>query len=290
MKLFQFVRDGGIHTGIVLGGTHIDLEKTGAKQDGLPTTLGGIVTCGKPLVELEKAYAGLTVGKDAALAPETIEFAPACDHPEKILCVGLNYAAHQEETDLRNSAAFPPLFCKFGNSLVGHGHTIHLPEAAERFDYEVELVVMLGREARRVSPEEAADCIFGYTVGNDFSARDLQMATSQWLMGKACDDFAPLGPYLVTADTLDASDLRLTTRVNGELRQQGTTADMIFSCCQIISHISQVMTLRPGDLIYTGTPSGVILGKPEKERVWLRSGDTVEVSVEGIGTLKNTLA
>ena len=285
MKLFQFYRDGGVHTGMVLNGVHIDLERTAAGS-GLPVTLSGILACDQAPAALCAAYAALT---PAVLDEAAIDFAPAADHPEKILCVGLNYAAHQEETDLRNNAAFPPLFCKFANSLVGHAHPIHLPAAARRFDYEVELVVMLGMRASRVTPDEAAGCIFGYTVGNDFSARDLQMATSQWLMGKACDDFAPLGPYLVTADELNADDLRLTTRVNGELRQDGRTSDMIFNCCQIISHISQVMTLMPGDIIYTGTPSGVILGKPETDRVWLKTGDVVEVSIEGIGSLKNAL-
>lgn len=287
MKLFRFMKNDVVCTGLVLNGVHIDLEATVAASDaGLPATLREIMTSGIAPAELEKAYAALT---PIVLDAEAIDFAPAAEDPSKILCVGLNYAAHQAETDLHNNAKFPPLFCKFANSLCGHEHPIRLPDCAERFDYEVELVVMLGRRARSVTPEEAKQCIFGYTAGNDFSARDLQMATSQWLMGKACDDFAPLGPYIVTADALDDSDLAVTTRVNGVLCQNGTTADMIFSCAEIISHISQVMTLEPGDIIYTGTPSGVILGKPEAERVWLKRGDVVEVAIEGIGTLRNRL-
>ena len=278
MRLFRYDDQGTVRDGIVLDGVHC----------ALPCSLEQILADERPAAEQEKAFRAMSL---PALDAAALRFAPCCvDRPEKILCVGLNYMAHQQETDMRNSAKFPPLFCKFRNSLLGHEGTIPLPRCAERFDYEVELVITIGHTVREADEREAAAAIFGYTVGNDFSARDLQTATSQWLMGKACDGFAPIGPYLVTADALDPADLAITSRVNGELRQNGRTSDMIFSCAQIVSHISQVMTLVPGDVIYTGTPAGVILGMPEEKRVWLKAGDTVEVEVEGIGTLRSTLA
>ena len=141
-----------------------------------------------------------------------------------------------------------------------------------------------------MTTEQAQDCIFGYTAGNDFSARDLQFKTGQWLLGKACDDFAPAGPFLVSADALDADHLHICCRVNGELRQDSNTSNMIFSCAEIVSYLSQYMTLKPGDMIYSGTPDGVILGMPDDRKKWLTHGDTIEVTIEGIGTLKNTIA
>ena len=288
MKLFKFWQNDMIRTGLVLDGKHIDLEA--AVDDSgklLPATLEEIIESGLAPAALEAAYRRLPA---PVLEEGEITFAPAVTDPEKILCVGLNYQAHQKETNMLNDAKFPPLFCKFRNSLNSHEGVITLPACAEQFDYEVELVAVIGKEASRVTPEEAAACVFGYTVGNDFSARDLQTATSQWLMGKACDGFAPIGPYIVTADELDPAALHLCTRVNGQTMQDGNTSDMIFSVAQIVSHISQVMTLVPGDVIYTGTPSGVILGRPENERRWLKAGDTVEVEIEGIGVLRNTLA
>ena len=268
MKLFRYYDDqNALRTGMVCGGAYFSAS-----------------------AQLEEIIAGAVPAPAEPLEENSIRFAPAAvAAPEKILCVGLNYQAHQEETNLRNSAAFPPLFCKFRNSLAAHEQTLRLPESAFKFDYEVELVVIIGKTARKVSEAEAEDCIFGCTVGNDFSARDLQMATSQWLPGKACDDFAPVGPCIVTKDELDLGRLSLSCRVNGEERQRGNTADMIFSCAQIIHRISQTITLVPGDMIFTGTPSGVILGKPADHQVWLRPGDTVEVCVEGIGTLRNRL-
>ncbi|MDD7624927.1 MAG: fumarylacetoacetate hydrolase family protein, partial [Butyricicoccus sp.] len=151
-------------------------------------------------------------------------------------------------------------------------------------------VIVIGKEAHEVTTEQAQDCIFGYTAGNDFSARDLQFKTGQWLLGKACDDFAPAGPFLVPADALDADHLHISCRVNGELRQDSNTSNMIFSCAEIVSYLSQYMTLKPGDMIYSGTPDGVILGMPDDRKKWLTHGDTIEVTIEGIGTLKNTIA
>jgi 2-keto-4-pentenoate hydratase/2-oxohepta-3-ene-1,7-dioic acid hydratase in catechol pathway len=185
----------------------------------------------------------------------------------------------------------PILFNKYNNTLVGHRGTIRLPvKVSSQFDYEVELVVVMGKQARDVPEEKALAHVFGYANGNDFSARDLMRATSQLMLGKTCDDFAPLGPWVVTADQIpDPQNLRIATYVNGERRQDSNTSDMIYSCAQIVSYCSRHMTLLPGDIIYTGTPQGVILGYPPEKRVWLKAGDKVVTEVEKCGVLEVTL-
>ena len=180
-------------------------------------------------------------------------------------------------------------FSKFNNALAAHHQAISLPEDAKKFDYEAELVIVIGKEASKITKEEALSYVFGYTVGNDFSARDLQFRSGQWLLGKSCDDFAPIGPYLVTSDEINPQNLDITCTVNGELRQSANTRDMIFDCATIISYVSQFMTLKPGDLIFSGTPEGVILGYPEESQQWLKPGDKVIVSIESIGELVNVV-
>ena len=181
------------------------------------------------------------------------------------------------------------LFSKFNNALSAHKQEIDLPKNAEHFDYEAELIIVIGKEASNISKEDALSYVFGYTVGNDLSARDLQFRSGQWLLGKTCDQFAPTGPYLVTADELDPTNLDIELKVNGEVKQSANTRDMIFDCATIVSYLSQHMTLKPGDIIFSGTPDGVILGYPEEQRVWLKSGDEVQVTIENIGTLTNIL-
>lgn len=222
------------------------------------------------------------------LREENITYAPCVTNPEKILCVGVNYTEHGNECNFE-LPSHPILFSKFNNALAAHNQVIHLPKTAEKFDYEAELVVIMGKEAFNVSKEEALSYVFGYSVGNDLSARDLQFRTPQWLLGKTCDNFAPVGPYIVTADEIDPNHLHIQCEVNGEVRQSSNTSHMIFDCASIISYASQYMTLKPGDIIFTGTPSGVILGYPQEKQKWLRSGDQVSVSIENLGTLVNIL-
>jgi 2-keto-4-pentenoate hydratase/2-oxohepta-3-ene-1,7-dioic acid hydratase in catechol pathway len=168
------------------------------------------------------------------------------------------------------------------------GEPIPLPDNAVQYDYEVELAAVIGRRARYVSEGQALDYVLGYCTANDLSARDLQTRTSQWLLGKTLDKFMPLGPYLVTADQVpDPQNLALRTWVNGELRQNSNTSDMVFSVAQLVSYVSQYLTLEPGDVILTGTPEGVVLGM--KEKVWLKAGDEVTVEVEGLGRLTNSM-
>lgn len=207
----------------------------------------------------------------------------------RIFCVGLNYRSHAEETNLE-LPKIPVLFAKFGNTVVGHRAITPIPLGVAHVDYEAELVIIMGATCRNVAPSQALDYVAGYCNGNDLSARELQLATSQWLLGKTLDGFAPVGPYLVTADSVpDPDDLAIQCWVNGQVRQSDRTRSMIFSCRDIISYLSQYVTLLPGDFIFTGTPSGVVLGKPPHEQVWLQPGDVVEVEVEGLGRLMTTM-
>lgn len=224
---------------------------------------------------------------DWLLDPNEVAFGPAVANAGKLLCVGLNYRKHAEESGAPIPTS-PVLFSKFTNALAGHDDEVPLPSTATEYDYEVELGVVIGRTCRNVSVDEALDYVFGYVTANDLSARDLQMRTSQWLLGKTLDGFLPLGPYVVTADEVpDPQNLSLKTWMNGELRQQSSTADMIFSVAEIISYTSQYFTLEPFDVIITGTPEGVIMGTAEKK--WLTPGDEVIVEVEGLGQLRNVM-
>lgn len=283
MKFFQYQQNSRTKLGYCIGEQLIDAEETiRQNHSDLPCTLEALLNAPDQDTLLSR-YAQLKPVPVAA----PIHFAPVVTHPEKIICIGLNYRSHIEETAMVPQKDFPPVFPKFPNSLVGHNHPIRLPKQAEQFDYEAELVIVIGKETHAVTPEQAKRHIFGYSAGNDFSARDLQFATGQWLLGKACDDFAPVGPFLVTADSIDPEHLDISCRINGELRQQSNTENMIFSCAEIVSYLSRYITLRPGDMLYSGTPAGVILGKEEKN--WLKAGDRIEVTIEDIGTLTNWL-
>jgi 2-keto-4-pentenoate hydratase/2-oxohepta-3-ene-1,7-dioic acid hydratase in catechol pathway len=225
------------------------------------------------------------------LVQAQVRFGPALLNPEKILMVGLNYRKHAAELG-QPLPRTPLLFNKYNNTLMGHGGLLHLPSSvASQFDHEVELVVVIGRRASHVTEQDALSYVGGYCTGNDFSARDLQRVTSQFMLGKTCDGFAPLGPWLVTADLVsNPNALDLWCDVNGERRQASNTSDMVFNCAQLVSYVSRHMTLQPGDILYTGTPEGVIAGRPEGERVWLKAGDVVACGVQGLGELRVTLA
>lgn len=224
------------------------------------------------------------------LNEELLTPAPINERPEKILCVGLNYADHAKEAGATDLPEEPILFSKFNNSLAAHQEDIPYDNIGEKLDYEAELVIVIGKEAKQVSEEEAEDYIFGYSTGNDISLRDLQFLSGQWLIGKTLDKFAPIGPYLVTKDEIDdINDLDISLKRNGELMQSSNTKHMIFNCANIVSYISQIMTLKPGDMIFTGTPEGVVIGYPEAQQNWLKPGDQMEVTIESIGTLMNTI-
>ena len=215
-------------------------------------------------------------------------FLPAVPRGGKLICVGTNYKKHLLEIG-QPFPRCPVIFSKFDSALAAHGESIRLPANARHFDYEAELVLVIGRQGKGIAREEALSHVFGITCGNDLSARDLQFQTSQWLFGKTPDGFGPVGPHIRTLEGIDPDKLGITLRLNGVIRQQGSTGDMIFACAELISFISQAITLMPGDVIFTGTPEGVIQGYPETERVWLKPGDALEVEIEGLMPLRNTL-
>jgi 2-keto-4-pentenoate hydratase/2-oxohepta-3-ene-1,7-dioic acid hydratase in catechol pathway len=219
-----------------------------------------------------------------------VQHAPVVLKPQKIICVGLNYRSHVAETKDKIPES-PVLFSKYANSLAGSGESIPIPHETKQLDYEGELGIVIGRKGSYIRESDALEYVFGYFVGNDISARDLQFKTSQWLLGKSGEGFYPCGPFITTKDEIgDPQKLFIKTEVNGEVRQNSDTSYMIFSCSYLISYISRFMTLYPGDIISTGTPEGVILGMPEERRVWIRKGDRVTVEIEGLGILENTFS
>lgn len=205
----------------------------------------------------------------------------------KIVCVGLNYRDHADEAGGASPSA-PLLFGKFANALCAHDDPIALPDGIGHVDAEAELAAVIGTMARDVAPADALDVIGFWTCANDVSARDAQFGDGQWFRGKGFDGFCPIGPHLVPHDDLDVSDLAVVQRLNGETLQQARTSELIFSIPQVIAYVSTVVTLEPGDIVLTGTPSGV--GFFREPKVSLAPGDVVEVEIEGIGLLRNEVA
>jgi 2-keto-4-pentenoate hydratase/2-oxohepta-3-ene-1,7-dioic acid hydratase in catechol pathway len=280
-----------VSLGIESDGGVIDVKATAAALGlSVPRDMDDLLQngLGAQLCDLMMA---VDKNKKAAVlvAAEKVAFAPVVLRPEKILCVGFNYKEHAEETNTPIPKS-PPLFCKFWNCLNHHGGTIKLPTRIDdRFDYETELVIVFGRECKDVSEADALDYVAGYATGNDFSARKMQTATTQFLAGKVSDGFAPLGPWLVTRDRVpDPNKLKLKTFVNGQKRQDWTTEDMIFNCRKLIAFVTSIMTIKPGDILFTGTPQGVIFGEkaPPEQRQWLKAGDEVVSQIEGLGELR----
>jgi 2-keto-4-pentenoate hydratase/2-oxohepta-3-ene-1,7-dioic acid hydratase in catechol pathway len=294
MKLVTIKKEGKHVLGVKVENGLIDLEEALKERPNnqVHTTIMDVIAGGTEAIStLEDFIANLTTEnkKSYLKSEEEIEWGPCVTQPNKIICVGLNYRKHADETNSPYPEV-PILFNKFNNALTGHKCEIAVPKVTQRLDYEVELGVVIGKEAKYISKENALDYIFGYCTANDLSARDLQKRTQQWLLGKTCDDFSPIGPYLVTADEVgDPNHLQLTTYVNGEKRQDSNTSDMIFYVDEIVSYISQHLTLTPGDVILTGTPAGVIIGYPREKRVYLKPGDVVTVEVEKLGALTNKL-
>lgn len=229
---------------------------------------------------------GITPGRTSQRFPisECRLLAPL--RPGKILCVGRNYAAHAQETGSEVPEK-PLIFAKFGSSVIGHGATIIWREAiTSQVDWEGELAVVIGKRAKDITADEAASHIFGYTVANDVSARDLQDSESQWARAKGMDTFCPLGPHVITRNEIpDPQALSIKTTVNDEVMQDGNTRDMVYSVYELVAYCSQTFTLDPGDVLLTGTPAGV--GKGMKPPRYLKDGDVVTVTIEGIGTLSN---
>ncbi len=236
------------------------------------------------LGELADAAAGAGDGSPLA----EVSLLPPVPDPEKLICIGLNYRTHAAETK-QTPPDIPTLFAKFRNALAAPGATVTLPKASEKVDYEAEVCVVIGKRLKEVDVEAALAGVAGYTLLNDLSARDLQLATTQWTAGKTFDGAAPCGPALVTVDEAGPHDgIEFSLTLNGEEMQSSGTSDLIFAVPDLVAHISTLMTLEPGDLISTGTPSGV--GIARKPSVWLKPGDEIEISSPQLGRLQTRVA
>ena len=276
-------RAGVEHAGLV-----IDVAPLWS-ENGHEATTKHVLIAGSATIQriFDQAREILAAGPEASgiFEAASLELGPPVPDPDKIICIGLNYADHASEAGLAQTAV-PLFFAKYRNSLTGPTSPILLPRVSRQIDYEGELAVIMGMRCKEVSEQEALRYVAGYTIMNDVSARDLQMRTSQYIAGKTLDTFAPMGPGMVLAsDIPDPQTLLLTTRVNGQVVQHASTATMIFSVASIVSFLSSLMTLEPGDIIATGTPSGV--GFKRTPPLFLQDGDVVEVEIEGIGQIRN---
>jgi 2-keto-4-pentenoate hydratase/2-oxohepta-3-ene-1,7-dioic acid hydratase in catechol pathway len=296
MILLTFNAPDGYRLGAKTGRGIIDLAQAQQAFDGQvaitpDTFFAEDPVSHEPLAALvERALDAADTGATPAwlLNEDDLELGPCVPNPGKIICIGLNYRRHAAESGMQPPKT-PVLFSKFNNTIAAPGEAVPLLSGAVEYDYEAELVVVIGRRGKNIPEAQALDYVVGYCNGNDISARDLQMLTGQWLLGKTLDKFLPIGPYLVTADEItDPQNLGIRCWLNGELRQNSNTGDMIFSVQEIISYVSRYMTLEPGDIISTGTPEGVILGMEEKN--WMKPGDEVTVELDGLGKLTNIMA
>ncbi len=279
MKLVTFTQGGRTRIGALVGEDVVDFSANGA---GLPHDMLAFLEQGAAAMQQARDLCAAGGGR-LALADVTLE-API-QRPPKILAVGLNYSDHVEETGLEMPTV-PMIFNKQSTAVTGPYGDIHRPKDSEQLDYEGELGIVIGTRCRRVPKEKAAGVIAGYTVVNDVSVRDWQFRSATTTMGKSWDTHCPLGPAIVTTDEVpDPHVLELRTWVNGELRQHSNTKYLIFNCFDIIEHLSTAFTLEPGDVIPTGTPSGVVLGMDP--RVWLKPGDVVRIAIEQVGEIEN---
>ena len=291
---FTTLRDHGIdHLGIRTSKGIVDVGLA-AKSMGIsnpPMHIDDVLAGAGDIGSLQRIAANAPAS--AIRNPNSVEYGPLVASPPKILCIGLNYAAHLAETG-EKAAPDPELFNKYNASLNRHKGTVKVSgmPGEQHFDYETELVVYIGKGGRNIPRSQALSHVFGYSVGHDFTSRDLQFKLTQWLPGKAPDQFAPLGPWLVTADQIpDPQKLQIQTWVNDEKtpRQDMSTAQMMRPVDRLIEYTSSLMELSPGDVIFTGTPSGVILGYPKDKQVWLKPGDRIRSTITNLGELTFTL-
>jgi 2-keto-4-pentenoate hydratase/2-oxohepta-3-ene-1,7-dioic acid hydratase in catechol pathway len=274
VKLVTYRSDRGLRAGVLRDGTVIDAWDA-IEPGGSQSSVRELLAAGA-LGELADA------GGDGIPIAGVSLVVPVPD-PQKIICIGLNYLAHAAEAGIEPPPA-PTFFAKFANALVPHAAEVILPAASEKVDYEAEVAFVIGRRAHEVDERDALDHVAGYMLLNDLSARDLQFATPQWMPGKVFDGSAPCGPALVTPDEAGAHDsIEISLTLNGETMQSADTSDLIFSVPQLVAHLSRWMTLEPGDIVSTGTPSGV--GSVREPRVWLQDGDEVVVSSPSLGRL-----
>lgn len=277
MRLMMFQGAGGARLGVVDGEDVVAVSGANVADDLLGVIEGGSEA-------LEAVARAVGSGERQKLAD--VKPALPIARPPKMICIGLNYALHAKEGG-HDIPTYPSIFLRMTSSLVAAEADVIRPKVSEQLDYECELAIVIGKGGRHISEADALDHVFGYTLFNDVSVRDFQRKTAQWTPGKNFDGTGPLGPTVVTADELPpgASGLRITTRVNGATMQDSNTSDMIFSTRRIVAVLSEFMTLVPGDIIATGTPSGVAHAR--KPPAWMKAGDVVEVEIEDIGVLHN---
>lgn len=280
MKLATFTHDGRQRIGLVEGDGIVDLSAAAAD---LPTEMVEFLAAGPDAMQA----ASRVDGAGATLPLADVQLDAPVLRPPKFLAVGLNYADHVAESGI-DTPTFPTIFNKQSTCVVGPTAAVHVPRASHVLDYEGEFAFVIGRRCRHVSRDDAADVIAGYCVANDVTVRDWQLRIPTWTIGKSFDTHGPIGPWLVTPDEVpDPHQLRLRTFVNDELRQESNTKELIFDCYTLVEHLSTAFTLEPGDVISTGTPSGVgIAAKPPKLLV---AGDVVRVEIEGIGQIENPI-
>jgi 2-keto-4-pentenoate hydratase/2-oxohepta-3-ene-1,7-dioic acid hydratase in catechol pathway len=282
LRLISFQSQSGPRIAARRGDEYVDLH---AADSSIPAAMTDFLAGGR--ATLDRAAAALV--KAPPLPRDRLKLLAPVPAPQKVICVGLNYADHARETG-KEPPPEPVIFCKFPTAVSAHSDPIVLPRLSNEVDYEAELVAVIGRGGRHIPVAQALDHVAGYTCGHDVSARDWQQRKpgGQWLLGKSFDTFAPFGPELVTADEAgDVSDLRISLRINGSIMQDSRTRQLIFSVPQLISYVSGVCTLSSGDVIFTGTPPGV--GAARKPPVFLQPGDVVEVEIERIGVLRNSV-
>jgi len=286
MKIVGFTSDAGLRLGVAAGDEVIDLQ---AVDPSLPGDLGTILRENEDALKLLAALA--VKAKATARRPLAgLRYALPAARPGKIICLGLNYLEHVREGRYAdNLPKFPTLFMRGLNSVVPHLEPLIRPRASETFDYEAELVAVIGRRAKNMTLDNALSCVAGWTCCNEGSIREFQRHTTQWHMGKNFDRSGSIGPWLVTADELPpgGKGLKIESRLNGKVMQSDNTANMMFPVAETIVYATQGMTLEPGDLLVTGTPSGV--GHARKPPVWMRHGDVCVVEIEGIGILRNPI-
>jgi 2-keto-4-pentenoate hydratase/2-oxohepta-3-ene-1,7-dioic acid hydratase in catechol pathway len=278
MRFVTIQREGFTEPGVMF-----DDQVVGIRGSGFDDLLS-VIAGGPDAFDRVLRWVDSPPGGETLTLPDAVLTAPI-PRPPKIICIGLNYRDHAEESKLPIPEV-PTVFAKFPTAVIGHHQPIVLPKASAKPDYEVELAVVIGRGGRHIREEHWRRHVFGYTILNDVSARDFQMATSQWMIGKTFDTFAPIGPSIVTADEIeDPHNLAISLTLSGDLMQNSNTSNLIFKVPQLIAHLSSVFTLEPGDIIATGTPAGV--GFARKPPRWLKPGDEVIARVAGIGELIN---
>jgi len=288
MKIVAFEGQEGPHLGVVEGDQVVDLQAVDSK---IPSDLGEWLAKNNGDT---KQLAAIAKGAPASARKPLagLKYALPVGKPGKIICLGLNYLEHVKEGSQRdNIPKFPTIFMRGLTSLVPHGQPIMRPQVTETLDYEAEMILVVGKRAKHLTAANALSCIAGYSCGNEGSVREFQRKTTQWDMGKNFDRTGGFGPWLVTADELPpgAKGLKIESRLNGKVMQSDNTDNMMFPVVEMLVYITQGITLEPGDVIFTGTPSGV--GHARKPNpVWMKNGDTVEVEIQGVGTLRNPIA